>query len=755
MKKKRTLPKFGAGGEKFKKDLAEYAGNTGAGILDIAATTIGMPSVADSLYTGTSANQFQNVAGGIGQVSAAAAPIVANTFLPGSGTAITAGQKGLGMVDGAIAKNNQAIDPQTGKPYTGTGDMIGKSVGGLGASVAPMMLRNGGIMKYGNGGKSSNLTDPVKLNQDPTQIPKGINPGGYNAFQTFLAKKGFVNDPSMNTDEGRAKYTNTLIEEFNNSDYVKKFPKNAITPDAIKAVQSYHKLSDPNIVVDGWVGSQTSQLRYPTPQLQYQAVSTDKKDPNYMVPANMSDSIQVLYGNKNYLLPASKYKDYKRSDFIDPTTKKAAFDTESFANGGKVLPEAGITSNQHVYENYKTKTNGMMVYNNGGTQSNIVQVDGPSHENGGILVNSPNGQYEVEKQEVIQNQPTQDRILSDKLRFPGSKKSIAAEFKPFEALSKIVSNKKLPEEVRKSAEIRQAQIFDNFYKVQDQVKGDKIAKYAKRLGVNINDIVTARYGGLKKYPGGGTYVGPMDEGIEMPAKYDQRGGGDPTEYLNKPIFNEGSVWEDVYNKGLADNSKTPAITDSADLSKGFNWGAIGTQLGLGIANNIGNFYDLKRANEVENTTYNRVTPQKVDPTAALRYNDAQSRAFNEALRNSSVGNSSTYIQNRKDAGIQQMYANDQIRQQYANTNAQIQNQSNYYNAGIGDKETETNMMNRATSRNIKSNAYANIGQNIMGQTKDYKMGQRDQDMLKMYGKMYEGNQYNPAYIQYLQSKGIS
>jgi len=66
----------------------------------------------------------------------------------------------------------------------------------------------------------------------------------------------------------------------------------------------------------------------------------------------------------------------------------------------------------------------------------------------------------------------------------------------------------------------------------------------------------------------------------------------------------------------------------------------------------------------------------------------------------------------------QMLTNNRIRQDYANQNAGIKNQAAYYNAGIGDRETIANLANQAQSRNLKSSAYTNIGQNIMGQYRD-------------------------------------
>jgi len=209
--------------------------------------------------------------------------------------------------------------------------------------------------------------------------------------------------------------------------------------------------------------------------------------------------------------------------------------------------------------------------------------------------------------------------------------------------------------------------------------------------------------------------------------------------------------------GMPDNrmdamSNTPMMDDTNGGSP--NWAGIATQVGLGLANNVGNIYDLSRANKTETTTYNRMTPKQLDPTAALRYNDAQSRAYNEQLRNSSNGNSSTYIQNRKDGAINQMYANDQIRQQYANQNAQINNRAGEFNTGIGNQEIVANEQNRAASRNMKSNAYANIGQNIMGQYGDYKKGAMDQQKINMLGQYYSDPNFQRMVEEYKKTNGF-
>ena len=188
---------------------------------------------------------------------------------------------------------------------------------------------------------------------------------------------------------------------------------------------------------------------------------------------------------------------------------------------------------------------------------------------------------------------------------------------------------------------------------------------------------------------------------------------------------------------------------------GVPWGNIAKQIGMGVAQNAGNIYDLSRANKVETTKFDRMTPSLLDPTAALNYNMVMGRKLNEDIRNSSGGNASNYIQNRKDAAVNQMMSNSQIRQNYANQNAGINNQAGMFNTGIANQEITANEQNRAASRNIKGNAYSNIGQNIMGQYKDSKLENRDEDMLNIIEQQYPEARYNPALKNYYKQRRTS
>lgn len=115
-----------------------------------------------------------------------------------------------------------------------------------------------------------------------------------------------------------------------------------------------------------------------------------------------------------------------------------------------------------------------------------VQVDGPSHEEGGVDINSPNGSYEVEKEEVIKTEPGQDKILSDKLKFKPTGKTYAKEYKKYQTLVDLVNNPKktvgIPDTFKKDI-IAKADIkFNELFNAQEIDKQKRVNSYIKRLG---------------------------------------------------------------------------------------------------------------------------------------------------------------------------------------------------------------------------------------------------------------------------------
>lgn len=186
-----------------------------------------------------------------------------------------------------------------------------------------------------------NLIESVKLNINPLQIP-GLfvgekytpapsnsplyaNSGGWNAFQSFLVAKGIVKNPTNNSDENK-KLIDELIAEFNSGeatvngkvfDHIKKFPQNKITTQQIILAQTYHKITDAKVQIDGWVGSQTSQLRYPVAQGFYiWDGNEEKKTGNKTLPLIKKDVyIPIVWGNKRFILKVeNQVENYYKTD---------------------------------------------------------------------------------------------------------------------------------------------------------------------------------------------------------------------------------------------------------------------------------------------------------------------------------------------------------------------------------------------------------------------------------------------------------
>jgi hypothetical protein len=269
-----------------------------------------------------------------------------------------------------------------GTPYYG-GPIRPYAYGGIPKAVYGKTIPPTGVPELGSNikGATSNvdLTAPVKWNQDPTQISKDANTGGYNAFQSWLQKQQyegqpFINNPSLNTPEGKKKMTEWALNEFNTkSDYVQKFPQNKITPESVKAIQEYHKKSDPSVQVDSWVGSQTSRMRYPTPTAMYEEAA-DK------TPLSTEGYVPVTYGNKQYVVDASKYAGGKQPRYSDFVPYDPAQHHE------KLQKPKSSSQYEKYYKTFKSsKYGGAPCYNCGGSPM----------EYGGAMTQDLQGQYPI------------------------------------------------------------------------------------------------------------------------------------------------------------------------------------------------------------------------------------------------------------------------------------------------------------------------------------------------------------------------
>jgi hypothetical protein len=176
--------------------------------------------------------------------------------------------------------------------------------------------------------------------------------------------------------------TEWALNEFNTkSDYIQKFPQNKITPESVKAIQEYHKKSDQSVQVDSWVGSQTSRMRYPTPNAMYEQ-SADNK-----TPLSTEGYVPVTYGDKQYVVDASKYAGGKQPLYSDFVPYDAAQHHE------KLQKPKSSPQYEKYYKTFQPSTQQVASSKYGGAP--CYNCGGSPMEYGGAMTQDLQGQYPI------------------------------------------------------------------------------------------------------------------------------------------------------------------------------------------------------------------------------------------------------------------------------------------------------------------------------------------------------------------------
>lgn len=189
----------------------------------------------------------------------------------------------------------------------------------------------------------TDLSVPPIPNLNPLDIvvPPGRTVGdilkNWNQFYLFIRKEKKLNttDPILNSEEGRKNITTQLLNEYNNNEifhtnfkYLRPYPLNQ---EDIRAIQTFTKITDPNVIVDGFLGTQTIQMEYPREAV-YEIVDTSlqrwlDKDPSrrredfpqseikklnpdqqlLFVTPNDNDFVPYIWGNKRYVITWRQY----------------------------------------------------------------------------------------------------------------------------------------------------------------------------------------------------------------------------------------------------------------------------------------------------------------------------------------------------------------------------------------------------------------------------------------------------------------
>lgn len=222
------------------------------------------------------------------------------------------------------------------------------------------------------------LLAPIISNTNPLDIESVNGQPKSSVWEKWLYFWGFANkyldktDTSINTEEGKNRITSKLIDDFNSNKEISDWAKfglsnpnrgllNPITREDIFAIQRFTQKTDPRVIVDGWVGTQTLQMLYPTILT---IIDTRSKTPD---PQNY---YPVIWGDKRFVI---KVKD--NTEYISSNHKsKASFLVPYDPNKHRDKLEGNSGNNkQWISLGETTKTNNTAEKTNTETSKTIAQ----------------------------------------------------------------------------------------------------------------------------------------------------------------------------------------------------------------------------------------------------------------------------------------------------------------------------------------------------------------------------------------------
>jgi hypothetical protein len=164
-----------------------------------------------------------------------------------------------------------------------------------------------------------NLVSPVILNKNPLDIesvnrknPEQVT-SKWNTFHQFLSDKNITID--INSLQGKETISEPLINEFNNNKKTSIWASkgnsqnNPLTRDDIFAIQRFTSKTDPNVQIDGWVGTQTIQMLYPRIEFLLAIFTVNNKEygPN-QYPESPETLIPIIWGDKRFVIPLGAFR---------------------------------------------------------------------------------------------------------------------------------------------------------------------------------------------------------------------------------------------------------------------------------------------------------------------------------------------------------------------------------------------------------------------------------------------------------------
>ncbi len=291
----------------------------------------------------------------------------------------------------------------------------------------------------------------------------------YSEAETEIAKQQKVDQSNQDQYNKMVNYYNTQNPQMK---YGGKMPRLMKYPDGGVKNPFREKYVDPKSQMYEPIGVNIPNYE----QIPFDDASFNEKQRVFSL-GNMTNDRYIPintnnkeYGNPNNSFERQAYNEYLRKQQLEQSglpVKYSLPGINTYSNGGF----SGENPNAELEKQEVVQT----------PQGEIDNVNGPSHENGGVPVNIPEG----------------TRILSDKLKMPGTKKTFAKLGKPYTTTKedKVLSDDNLSSISKHTAELMKQvknQKTNELFNIQESMKAQKLQNYAKKLGMDSNSF---KFGG--------------------------------------------------------------------------------------------------------------------------------------------------------------------------------------------------------------------------------------------------------------------
>lgn len=390
------------------------------------------------------------------------------------------------------------------------------------------------------------------------------------------------------------------------------------------------------------------------------------------------------------------------------------------------------------------------------------EVDGPSHENGGIPVSLPPG----------------TQIFSDRLK-ASTGKTFAKEAKKYDTskFKKILEDEKKDALAKKTAELmfkKNNESLSKLFNEQESQKQEKALKafnsFQKKYGddlipkdFNPENIEMKKGGWIQKAvnPAHKGYCTPMTKSTCTPHRkalaktfkkhhgfHKKAEGGIIPEYweggeLNlsnsTPEKDMNNYYNNIGNQQYNDYSSIADQANQLSNNQSFsqknnqpNWNKIGTEVGIGALNNMGSLaYLIEQGKKYDKQNFYKYSPKYLDPSATLRDIENSNYAAKKSVGQLSGGNAGLAMNALLAAKLQGDKTKAQVNQDYQNANSQIFNQSQQYNIGNKYMTDDINAQNKGKALSNYYNTLNNVGGNTSKQIRDNQVYNKQENNDKM------------------------